>query len=769
MPYDPKTPPALLANGIGGAVGLRHYGYRNTTDTVADVLAAGYFTNARKIGMRAGDALRFVDGNGDSHHLQVAAIDGDTGAGTVAFPAVAPEAIPEADLLDVTEYPATVVVFQDGRQVQVPIEQASNTLIEIATEEEAIEGALNAKRMTPLRSAQAIAAQVPPIINSQVPPIIQTSVIDIYDPQGIAADAFRRENHTGFSEIGSTPGASLPSHAWAIANYHPVSAPDDIRTSGYATAGDGGGALYKKVVAEPSHAGKFSITVGGESVWYEIAETVINVRQFGAKGDGVTDDTLAIQNAITRLDDDHTALYFPSGVYKVTDNLVITNKAVHIYGDGIGGSEIVDTGVTGWVLTLDQDNFNHFVLIDDLRFTTTQQELSSAISITFSELDMIYDAHQFRCHLERLEVVGVDPANHGFLNGIKLTRVRNGRATQVNVAGRQSGTGPAAFMHMQDAWYQTDKGSFMWIACDVICATRAFRGDGHLEGCIWTSCNIAAVGTGWDFQLNNDFPDFSLNKCHGAFFNVGVSLVNFHQSNISNCLFYRREEATNASSVGISLNSCGSISISNTRVLNMNQGVGGMYGIVATDSEYVQVTGCQVVGAIECYVVNGTSSNCRFYDNDADNYAVFYSCSASGTGNVRRNSPALITGERNSGGAVAVNNAEVAVASKDIGSVEIGDVYMVTAKVRVNKDASAGMVDAIVRKSTGTATVIFDFESSNAQSNSYAPANGSLLVTLATRMTVTGRGTCTLGLSCYIGGSAGTVPINEGQMTITRL
>lgn len=70
--------------------------------------------------------------------------------------------------------------------------------------------------------------------------------------------------------------------------YAPVAAPSIIRTGGHTTAGDGGGALYKKVASEPSHAGKFSITLSDAVtvVWYEIAERVLTERMFGAPGDG---------------------------------------------------------------------------------------------------------------------------------------------------------------------------------------------------------------------------------------------------------------------------------------------------------------------------------------------------------------------------------------------------------------------------------------------------------------------------------------------------
>lgn len=160
MAYNPKIPPALLANGIGGATGLRHFAYKSNTDTVAQILAAGYFTNAAKLGMRPGDALTFTDPNNDRHHLQVASIADVIGAGTVEFPIVSPLSIPTDDLEDISLYPATVVGFQNGRQFQMSIEEASATLIPVVTKEQAEAGIYNLGRMTPLRTTQQIAKLV---------------------------------------------------------------------------------------------------------------------------------------------------------------------------------------------------------------------------------------------------------------------------------------------------------------------------------------------------------------------------------------------------------------------------------------------------------------------------------------------------------------------------------------------------------------------------------------------------------------------------------
>lgn len=74
---------------------------------------------------------------------------------------------------------------------------------------------------------------------------------------------------------------------------------DAVRTAGYAAAGDGGAALYKRAASEPAHSGKFQSADGG---WWEIAERSLDPRMFGAKPSGSDDDaaanTTAFQNAI---------------------------------------------------------------------------------------------------------------------------------------------------------------------------------------------------------------------------------------------------------------------------------------------------------------------------------------------------------------------------------------------------------------------------------------------------------------------------------------
>ena len=74
----------------------------------------------------------------------------------------------------------------------------------------------------------------------------------------------------------------------------------------------------------------------------KLQETV-SVKDFGAVGDGVTDDTDAIQLAITN----GGSIYFPSGTYKITSTLVISsNTPLELFGEGRNESIISQDTVT---------------------------------------------------------------------------------------------------------------------------------------------------------------------------------------------------------------------------------------------------------------------------------------------------------------------------------------------------------------------------------------------------------------------------------------
>lgn len=121
-----------------------------------------------------------------------------------------------------------------------------------------------------------------------------------------------------------------------------------LTTSGYTTAGDGGGAVYQKVATEPSHAGKFQDLDGD---WWELKVPELAPEMFGAIGDGVTNDTVAMQAAIDALGSGD-ALVLRNGATYLVDNLTqpqLSSNGITIYSNGIATIKANNAGNSNYL------------------------------------------------------------------------------------------------------------------------------------------------------------------------------------------------------------------------------------------------------------------------------------------------------------------------------------------------------------------------------------------------------------------------------------
>jgi hypothetical protein len=66
------------------------------------------------------------------------------------------------------------------------------------------------------------------------------------------------------------------------------------------------------------------VTTANRTIAEKFGET-LSVKDYGATGDGTTDDTVAIQAGIDAVQGTHNVLFFPAGTYKVTDTLAVHN------------------------------------------------------------------------------------------------------------------------------------------------------------------------------------------------------------------------------------------------------------------------------------------------------------------------------------------------------------------------------------------------------------------------------------------------------------
>ena len=131
-----------------------------------------------------------------------------------------------------------------------------------------------------------------------------------------------------------------------------TSTPGTVYVTGYHIANDGafGSHFFKKVTdtGQVDNGGTIIRTVNGV---YELQYSgAVNVKWFGAKGDGEEDDTVAIQNAIDSLSSGGV-IFFQAGRYKVSSELTVIVNGVTLEGAG-RGSIIETTSNTEHIIAL---------------------------------------------------------------------------------------------------------------------------------------------------------------------------------------------------------------------------------------------------------------------------------------------------------------------------------------------------------------------------------------------------------------------------------
>jgi Pectate lyase superfamily protein len=88
---------------------------------------------------------------------------------------------------------------------------------------------------------------------------------------------------------------------------------------------------------------------------------------YGAVGDGVTDDTAAIQNALNALGSNNPTLYFPAGTYRISQTLALAGQLyVNIIGQDPSNTTIIWAGSSGG--TMLYLNGNAYSRFDRLTF-----------------------------------------------------------------------------------------------------------------------------------------------------------------------------------------------------------------------------------------------------------------------------------------------------------------------------------------------------------------------------------------------------------------
>lgn len=260
---------------------------------------------------------------------------------------------------------------------------------------------------------------------------------------------------------------------------------------------------------------------------------VISVKDYGAKGDGSTNDTAAIQAAANALTNG-SAFFFPAGNYIITSAITISNISFAMFGLGRGVSNIIQNGtnVNGFTISLNslvfRVQFSDFTLVAGNNSTGTALSINRLASASSSQTGPT---------IARCEFFGANTAtcqwgtciylNYGWNANIIecLIKGMDGANTCLGIVCDNRGT---AINFQRNLFYSLDS---------AIEFTNA--GTNFSEGWNVIANQIVACNTGVNGVFGDNAPLAQIIGNHMACLNAGIVAHSHPQIYITNNSFYR--------------------------------------------------------------------------------------------------------------------------------------------------------------------------------------------------------------------------------------
>lgn len=339
---------------------------------------------------------------------------------------------------------------------------------------------------------------------------------------------------------------------------------------------------------------------------------LVSVKDAGAKGDGTTDDTAAIQAAINALSPAGGILYFPKGFYKITDVLTITNIPVHIKGDGMMSTVIIQGGANKGGVKFVSNTPSNAPSTDNLLINTLQlSDISinkgasgSGVAIDASWVLMTSNSPQFI--MERVRTYSLTNANFCWEGAVRLVNCNGVRISKTQLHGNplessNSAADPYTMKYGLQFVNQTDALgliSFFIDSLTVMCASRGIQVYGWHEGFEIVNSELVQTNTGIEVFGNATHlnPDFFYLNSHIEARQNAVSLSNVFKPKFVSCDLFKSTFGTPVAGSIVSLNQCNFATFSGT-TFSSNDATVTEQGITSdTNSYHGNVSGCSFIG-----------------------------------------------------------------------------------------------------------------------------------------------------------------------------
>lgn len=271
----------------------------------------------------------------------------------------------------------------------------------------------------------------------------------------------------------------------------------------------------------------------------------INVLDFGAVGDGVTDDTAAVQAAV----DSSTGrpVYFPAGEYLFTSPIAWGNKDLTVFGDNCQVSRLVWDGPSiGFDIGTVNDPVD-VVYIRGLAFLT-KDTLSSGAAIS----GYFTDNYRPTPVVEDCFFSGYDRYNTWWWEGISFFNAMQPIVSRCEFLGANP-NGTVAGNNQSNAAIHFNADTQAVIPKVDECHTLFWNyavfleagSDPSIEGASITGCDFVYCNVGVRANFTNGNyrpPQLFISGTHCEAFQRAVSITNVLEVNITQCLFYSYNE-----------------------------------------------------------------------------------------------------------------------------------------------------------------------------------------------------------------------------------
>lgn len=357
-----------------------------------------------------------------------------------------------------------------------------NAVRPVSTQAQAEAGIDNTTSMSPLSSAQAIASKLPSTAAGRAMlnaanPAAQRTLLALGDAAlanvgstagtvaagddirfaGVTAIVDQATAEAGTNNTGIMSPLRVSQHlaAHTGTTAGTVAAGDDARLSDTRTPADGSVSDVKVATPATPADGIASsklafLQAGTPAVWRDVQSKLrdtLSVKDFGAVGDGVTNDTVAVQAALDSAASQKKRVYIPAGVYQLSDRITCAGN-VSVQGDGKNLSVLswpsgsLEAG-SGLSLTAqpDADGLSTVIDVSSLSLITGAS-VGIALLVT-GATTIAADRITPRLIVRDVLLRGaVGPLTDGWRGGVHMTNVTKANIDNVTFSGCVNGTEP---------------------------------------------------------------------------------------------------------------------------------------------------------------------------------------------------------------------------------------------------------------------------------------------------------------------------------------